>query len=67
MQADRRVLARHSKDFLEGKKSVEKDKAALELQLQELEASRASLQKEHKDQARFAATLGMLLHENMVS
>ena len=32
-KADRRVLARHSRDFLDGKHAVEKDKAALEAQV----------------------------------
>tara|TARA_B110001452_G_C15167783_1_gene405942 strand:- start:589 stop:732 length:144 start_codon:yes stop_codon:yes gene_type:complete len=36
MQADRRVLARHSRDFLDGKHAVEKDKAALRAQVEEL-------------------------------
>ena len=37
-KADRRVLARHSRDFLDGKHAVEKDKVALEAHAEELEA-----------------------------
>ena len=41
-KADRRVLARHSRDFLDGKHAVEKDKVALEAHAEELEAKVAS-------------------------
>ena len=54
MQADRRVLARHSRDFLDGKHAVEKDKAALRAQVEELEAKLSAAHRDAKDRARHA-------------
>lgn len=46
------MLARHSRDFLDGKKEVEKDRAALQAHAEELEDRLAAMGREARDRAR---------------
>ena len=51
-RADRRVLARNSKEFLDGKHAVERDKQALEAMVAELEAKEKAATKETKERGK---------------
>jgi hypothetical protein len=62
-RADRRVLHRNSRDFLDGKHAVEKQRDALEEQLVTLEEQRSSLLREQKEKSRLLKGQGEKLHE----
>lgn len=65
-KADRRVLHRNSRDFLEGKHTVERQRDALEEQLASFEEQRGTLMRDQKEKARLIRTQATSLQEHEV-